>query len=133
MGSIRELNINDVKLILKFQFIGNNKIRLHLVSIKNSCLFNVKKQDGWNFYNDDISKFSVWSSGTLSFDRTQLRLPDTKNIKGNISTECKFSDDKTRKDVLRKLYNTLTKWSNKMDNENIPNRVVIDDNYWYVK
>ena len=133
MGNLANLNINDIKMILKFEFINDNKVKLHLVSIKESCLYNDKKQQGWSYYIDDSNKFTIWSTGEFKFNRTELRLPDKRHYKGNISCVCKFSDDKTRRVILKKLYDTLTKWSNNMDNLKLKNRVIVDDEFWYIK
>lgn len=127
------LNIDDVKLILRFEFLDNNKVKLHLVSIKEKYLYNQKKAQGLNYATNINLKYSIYSSDHFLFDNTLLRLPDCKNLKTEISSVCNFNNDEIRKSVLNKLYITLTTWSNKVSNGNEKNCVVIDGEYWYVK
>ena len=128
------MNINDAKIVLKFEVISDVKIRLHLVSIKPQCMYNPKSGNGYGFCSDDVNKFNVWSQGDFMMDRTQLRLPEINSMKGksSVTSVCKFKSEENRKEILKKLYSALTKWSNKLDDGNDENRVVLDNEYWYV-
>lgn len=127
------IDISKVKMILRFEFIEDNKVKLHIVSIKKDVLYDAKHNNGYNFYSDDINKFSIWSSGEFALDRTQLKLPELKHSRGEVNSTCKFQDDESRKTILKKLYKSLTKWSNYISDDNIENCVVVDKEYWYVQ
>lgn len=128
-----EHNTNDAKLILKFEFLSNNKIKVTLVSVKDNILYNASKNIGYNYCSNDNHIFNVWSSGTFLFDSTQMRLPSSALLKPNIFSVWEFPNDYYAKSTLKNLYSTLTIWANKIDNENYKNRVIVENEYWYVK
>lgn len=134
MGNLSNIKMDDVKLTLQFEFIDEGKVKLSLVTIKKDLVYNYEANIGWNYYTNHKyrSKFCIWSTNTFLFDYDQLRLPDSKNLKNNISTITDFENDETRKKVLNRLFINLTNWSNHIDEKNIDNRVVIDNEYWYV-
>jgi len=132
MGKLKDLDINDIKLMLKFEFIGENKVKLSLIAAKDKYLFDPKHNTGWNFYKDDKTNFSIWSADDFLFNKSQLRLPNLKNSKGIISSTCRFQSDLIRKQSIKNMYKCLTKWSNKVSSGNNENSVVVDNEYWYV-
>ena len=130
-----ELNIDmsKLKMILRFEFIEDNKVKLHIVSIDKSILYNAKNNNGYNFFRDDVNNFSIWSSGEFVLYKNQLKLPELTYSSGNINSTCNYHNDESRKTILNKLYKSLTKWSNFISDDNIENCVIVDKEYWYVK
>lgn len=127
------IDISKLKMILRFEFIKDNKVKLHIVSINKNILYDAKNNNGYNFFKDDINNFSIWSSGRFSLSKNQLKLPELIYSSGNINSTCELPDDETRKTILYKLYTSLTKWSNYISDDNIENCVIVDKEYWYVK
>ena len=125
---MKDLNIKDIKLSLKFEFRKNNEVDIKLVFIKQTCL----KYEQFGIYRDYEKDFSVWTCNTFLFDDRQLRLPDEKNIDSNMKTTCVFRDEEHKRQTLKNLYGALHNWSNKNSGFKDKGEVVLDDEYWYV-
>lgn len=127
---------NENKLILKFEFISDLKVRVTLVYIDENVLYTYKKSNYNYCYNKNYS-FHITSRGKFCFNKSYLQLPDYKYMKENegenISSKCLFLDDETARKTLKRLYTTLNKWANQIDKEDKPNRVVVQNEYWFVK
>lgn len=126
--TFKDININEVKLSLKFKFISDDTVNIKLFFVQQKCL----KKEHFGIYRDFENDFSVWSCGTFLFDERQLRIPDEKNIDGSIQSTCKFRDEKHKRDTLKKLYSALHHWSNKNSDFTDKGEVILDDEYWYV-
>jgi hypothetical protein len=126
--TFKDININEVKLSLKFKFISDDTVNIKLFFVQQKCL----KKEHFGIYRDFENDFSVWSYGTFLFDERQLRLPDLKNLKGDVSTSFKFKNEEQKKITMKKLYSALHYWSNKISDYKDGGEVVLDDEYWYI-
>lgn len=124
----KNLNINDIKMTLKFDFQKDNTVQIKILFIKQECL----NKDNFGIYRNYDDDFSVWTMGEFLFDERQLRLPDLKNLKGDVSTSFKFKNEEQKKITMKKLYSALHYWSNKISDYKDGGEVVLDDEYWYV-
>lgn len=130
---MEKIETSDLKLIIKFEYLSKNRIKLSLVHVKENILYDSTKGIGYNYSSNNNRIFNIWSSGSLLFDCTQLRLPSSINMKPNVSSICEFFNEDTTKSTLKNLYTTLTIWSNSISKENLKNRVIVENEYWYVK
>lgn len=126
--TFRNVNINEIKLSLKFEFEKENNIKVKIIFVRQEYL----KKDNFGIYRDYENDFSVWTCGTFLFDERQLRLPDVDNIKSTVTTSFTFKNEEQKKETLKKLYSALHHWSNKNSDFKDAGEVVLDDEYWYV-
>jgi len=138
MCVLSNLNISNLrlaKLILKVNFEGKSSAKIQLISIHTDFVRKSNTNDFMFYKNDD---FVIWSTQDFLFDERQIRLPDELNICAEMAHTYIFSHDQARYETLKKMYDTLNKWSQRVDymqgrvNLQCQNKVVMAGDYWYV-
>lgn len=129
--------LNPIKLVLNVTLGSNSSVKLQLIRIHKDYVKKIETND-YMYYRNEAAGFIVWGTQDFLFDNRQLRLPDERNISEIMEYTYVFSNDQERYNTLKKMVETLDKWSQYMDYTNdkvydkVTNNVVLTGDYWYV-
>lgn len=118
-----------MRAILKFEFIGEDELKIKLVHICDTVINITDKYNGDYFYDDVM----IWSLRTFVFDNRQIRFPQLSELSDKMVHTHKFENEKERYETLKKFYTSLNKWSlEKSISKEDTKRVIIQDKYWSI-
>lgn len=123
-------------MVLKVKFLSTTSVEITFVYIDDRLLS--KGGNPIHFYNKDYN-FMIYSSDTLMFTDTSLRLPCLENYKPNVSKVFSFYTPRKMKAWLLNLYIILkdcnknfTPFVNDVNYGKQSCEVTLNGNYWIV-
>ena len=122
------------KLVLKIQFIDISSIKMDLVFLNKKYIKN-ENENNYQYFKNNIDDYILWSAQDFIFDKRQIRLPDETNLSKVMTHVCIFENHKEKYHTLKKLYNTLTSWSEYDDDviySDKKEKIKLKGKYWYV-
>lgn len=119
-----------MKIIFKFEFIGEDTLNIKLLHICDSVLNFTDKYDGNYFFDSDIMIFSL---GKFMFNERQIRLPQSSEVSYKMEYTHKFNNEEERYRTVKNYFISLNNWSLKsVSNKNVTNRIQMIKNYWSI-
>ncbi len=124
-----------MKLQLKVELFGFTSVKMTLVYICDEAIKDQNVRENKIF--EDDNGITIWSFSDFIFDNRQIRLPQRNMVLSRLKHCYTFKSEEERYEVLKKFYESLTRWSlnTKMfpnTNTDIKRRIVINQNYWNV-